>query len=137
MSLLGAITLLPIGWQLNRFVVWVYYQGLHIYAWPRNEWITLGLLAHALNVLLTVPLGLLARLGLPRLPWWTIPLGVLVLSASIELAQWLLPLGREGTVADVLTNTLGGLVGALLGQWWLSRHAQGADPLTVTEHSSD
>lgn len=123
LGFMAAITLLPIGWQLNRFVVWVYFNVLHIYAWPRSDWITLELLADALNVVLTIPIGLLARLALPRWPWWVTVVGVLLISAAVETAQWQLPLGREGTITDVITNTLGGLIGALLGQWYVGRRS--------------
>lgn len=113
-AFMAAVTMLPIGWQLNRFVVWIYYDGLKLYATPFRG-VSLETLAAFLNVILTVPLGLFAKLALPRVPWWVIGLGVLVLSAGIELAQWQLPLGREGTVSDVVTNTIGGALGAVLG----------------------
>ena len=103
---MAAITLLPIGWQLNRLVVWIYYDGLHIYEWPNNGWITLGLVAAALNVLLTIPIGLLGRLALPSWPWWVVPIAVALLSGGIELAQWMLPLAREGRVLDAAATPL-------------------------------
>lgn len=119
---MAAITLLPIGWQLNRFVVWIYYEGLHINNWPNNEWITLELIAHLLNVVMTIPIGLLARLALPRWPWWVVPLVVLVLSAGVETAQWLLPLAREAQVMDVVTNTVGGVIGSFSAERIVRHH---------------
>ena len=52
---------------MNRFVVWLYYDGLHLYASPLTAWLYFDQLSFLLNVLLTVPIGLLARFAFPRL----------------------------------------------------------------------
>ncbi|MGA4507747.1 VanZ family protein [Propionibacteriaceae bacterium G1746] len=130
-----ALTLLPIGWQLNRFVVWVYYEGLRIYSWPNNEWITLGVVAAALNVALTVPLAICAAIALPRVPWWVIGIAATVLGGAVELAQLYFPLDRSAQVVDVITNGLGGFIGAGLvaaTRWWRHRRAAPVHPAQVS-----
>lgn len=94
LALMAALTLLPIGWKMNRFVVWLYYDGLHLYASPLTAWLYFDQSSFLLNVLLTVPIGLLARFAFPRLAWWVVGLAVLVLSGCVEVAQLVLPLGR-------------------------------------------
>lgn len=63
------------------------------------------------NVVLFLPLG--AGLGLLGVRRGLVLLAAFVLSASIELLQLLVITGRYGTVSDVLTNSLGGLLGHL------------------------
>lgn len=111
---LGALTLLPIGWTLNRFVVWLYYEGLQLWRFPVLRDISMDALGGLLNVVLMVPVAALAGLAAPRARWWHIGVGILLLSSAIETAQHLVPLGRQGSAWDVATNTLGGLFGALL-----------------------
>jgi glycopeptide antibiotics resistance protein len=112
LALIAALTLLPIGWKMNRFVVWLYYDGLHLYASPLTAWLYFDQLSFLLNVLLTVPIGLLARFAFPRLAWWVVGVAVLVLSGCVEVAHLVLPLGREATWGDVASNTIGGFAGA-------------------------
>jgi glycopeptide antibiotics resistance protein len=70
------------------------------------------------NILLFLPLGLLAMALLPRLSWVRVALGAGVLSILIELAQTLLRPDRTGSVRDVLANTLGAALGAALVVGW-------------------
>ncbi len=67
------------------------------------------------NVLVTVPLGVLGALLLPRSPvavWLAVGL---VAAAAVELVQaWFLP-ARDSSLSDVVANTLGLGLGALLG----------------------
>ncbi len=75
-----------------------------------------GSLADAtLNTLLLVPLGAAAH----RLGWRfrSTVIGCLVLAICIELVQGLLIVGRDASISDVITNTLGGALG-----WTLARH---------------
>jgi len=65
------------------------------------------------NIALFLPLGALHVLAWHRLPWWTAALGGFALSAVIELVQIVLPT-RYSTVSDVIANSMGALVGALL-----------------------
>lgn len=121
LGLMLALTVVAAGWTMNRLVVWLYYDGLHLYASPLTSWLYFDQLAFLLNVLLTIPVGLLGRLAFRRLPWWVAGLAVLVLSGCVEVAQLVLPLGREATWGDVVSNTIGGFAGALIGHWWVRR----------------
>ena len=61
-----------------------------------------------LNVMLFLPLG--GFLALAGMRWWRLGLGAALLSGSIECAQLFIP-GRDSSVADVVSNTTGALVG--------------------------
>ncbi|MFL5462065.1 MAG: VanZ family protein [Gemmatimonadales bacterium] len=67
------------------------------------------------NVLLFIPFALGLRLaGLPS--WAVVVTGGLV-SLTIELLQWSVVPGRDASLSDVLTNTLGSLVGAMVASY--------------------
>ncbi len=67
------------------------------------------------NIALFVPLGVLVALGWRRLPWWGVTVLGFTLSAVIEIVQLWLPT-RFPTLSDVVANTLGALIGALLAK---------------------
>lgn len=91
----------------------------------------LGLLNLLGNVVMFVPVGFLLPLA-GRLRFRTAVASCAVLSAMIELVQLLM--GRSLDVDDVLLNTLGGAVGAVLGVAVgaglrrCARHYPGANP---------
>jgi len=69
-----------------------------------------------LNVLLFVPFGLGLRWsGLSRLRGQLI---VCVTTITIELLQWKFIVGRDASLGDVVTNSLGGGLGILLADGW-------------------
>jgi len=79
------------------------------------------------NILLFLPLGLLLRLGGPSL---RTTVGVAaVLSLAVELIQTLIP-GRDPSVTDLASNTLGAVAGAwaagLPRDWWVPGPARAA-----------
>jgi glycopeptide antibiotics resistance protein len=79
-------------------------------------------LARVLNVLLFVPLG--AVIGTRLRPRW---LWLLVaLSVTVETTQFLLA-DRNPDVMDVVTNTLGGVLGYVAGRWWTHRRERATD----------
>lgn len=103
----AALVLLPIGWPLNRFVVWLFYAGRDA---GSPDWVALEHYEIALNVLLfAVPVAFAAALW-PRVKWWQWITAVAVVSATIEVVQ-LLALPRVASVGDVLANTAGAAVG--------------------------
>ena len=107
---LGVLVAAPWGWELNRLTVQLYVlfrQDLSIApAAVRPEHY-----GAVLNVVLFVPLG--ALLAIWGRGWLAAALVSAVLSSVVELVQWRW-LVREGDVVDVVANTLGGLVGAVL-----------------------
>jgi len=64
------------------------------------------------NVLMFVPAGLLIVVLVGRARWWIAPVAGLGLSAAAEAAQYALLPERTATVADVIANTAGALIGA-------------------------
>ncbi len=64
-----------------------------------------------LNIILFVPLGAAVALHVRSLS--RCALSAALLSATIELAQLYIP-GRDSSLGDVLSNTLGGTLGALV-----------------------
>ena len=109
-SLIGAaaIVFLPIGWPLNRFIVWLYYAGRGIGIPP---FVTIEVYDTALNLLLfALPVALAAAVW-SRMRWWLWALIALIASAAVELLQFA-ALPRDASAADVLVNTLGAVLGA-------------------------
>lgn len=107
---LGVLVSAPWGWELNRFTVWLYV--IFRYYWPlAPDWTGPAHYGIALNVVLFVPLGAML-VALTRRPGWAV-LGCLAGSALIELVQWRW-LEREGGWTDVVANTLGAVIGAVV-----------------------
>jgi len=65
------------------------------------------------NILLFVPLTLLGSVLLPRLRWEQWVGLALIASSTIEFVQLLMLPDRTASVRDIVSNTLGGLIGAL------------------------
>ena len=57
----------------------------------------------------------------PRRNWWKIFAWLVLMGVSIEFAQHYMNLGRHGDVIDVIANSLGALLGLLLGLIGLAR----------------
>lgn len=70
------------------------------------------------NVLLLVPVGLIAMALMPRLSWVQLTLGAGILSVLIEFAQTSLLPDRTGSLRDVVANTLGACLGATAVLAW-------------------
>ncbi|MFC6152906.1 VanZ family protein [Nocardioides yefusunii] len=68
-----------------------------------------------MNTILFVPLTFLASLVWPRVRWSEWVVAAFVISCSIELFQAVVLDARSAQYPDVVSNTLGGLVGAVLG----------------------
>jgi len=67
-----------------------------------------------LNAAMFVPMTLLVALTFPRHPWANWVVYAFVLSGAVELYQGLYLPPRSAQFVDVVSNTLGGLVGAVL-----------------------
>jgi hypothetical protein len=75
------------------------------------------------NVLLLAPLAALVPLRVRRLRSLArVTAAALLTSTSIEFVQWLMETGRVSATDDVILNTLGGTLGALLTRHWWHRH---------------
>ena len=69
-----------------------------------------GLSETVSNVVTFVPFGILLALNFAKAPFWRLVLVVLVFSVTVETLQYVLAIGTTDAT-DVVTNTLGGLVG--------------------------
>ena len=78
-------------------------------------WVTYDLVDFLANILFFVPVGLIGALLLPRRLWWLAMPAGLLLSAALELGQAAFLPERCASWTDVLANTLGAVLGALLG----------------------
>jgi acetyltransferase-like isoleucine patch superfamily enzyme len=76
--------------------------------------INYGVVEGTANVILFFPLGLFLALLLPVRRWWLAALAGLFTSVAIEAVQFLLLSQRQASVRDVVNNTLGALLGALV-----------------------
>lgn len=72
------------------------------------------------NVVLLVPLGALLPLRVVRLrSLIRVLLAALLVSACLEIAQGVLPTGRVSAIDDVILNTAGAVLGAVVTwRWW-------------------
>jgi hypothetical protein len=67
------------------------------------------------NVLLFIPLAL--GLQLAGLPWRAVVVTGGLVSVSVELLQWSVVPGRDASLSDVLTNTMGSFIGAAVASY--------------------
>ena len=93
---------------VRRILAWL--QGLGAPVWVDYDF------AQAVaNVLFFVPVGFLGAVLLPRRVWWlAIPIGG-VLSFAIEFGQLLFLPHRFASWGDVAANTIGAVLGAVIG----------------------
>jgi VanZ family protein len=86
-------------------------RGIHRLGWESLDFTKLEILA---NVLVFIPVGILAFVLLPRRAW---PVSLLIgpgISLTIELAQRFALPHRAATVNDVLANSTGAILGVLV-----------------------
>lgn len=84
-------------------------RRLQEYGFP--GWIDYAVVEAAANVLLFVPLGILAAFLLPARLWWLALLLCVGLAAGVEVFQDLFLPRRQGNLQDVLNNGAGALLG--------------------------
>ena len=102
------------------------------------RWITYELVESGANVVMFVPLGLFGALALPAGRRWLAVPALVLLTVGIELTQAAGLPGRYASVADVLANALGAVLGylvALLVRRLLHRPGRTAGP-AVTPRAS-
>jgi hypothetical protein len=115
--LVAALVFWPDGWVINRLAVGIYF-GLGFYR--LGAFLPLDQpgrfdFGQLLNVALLMPLAILGALALPFLRWWWIAAVGVLISCLIEAIQWATLSGRQASVADVLANSIGAILGALIG----------------------
>ena len=92
--------------RVTRGIEWLHARDLF-------DWLTWTRLEVLANVGMFVPVALLVTFVLGARRWWATVIACAALSVSVELVQALMP-GRVAAVLDVIANSLGALLGALL-----------------------
>ncbi len=112
--LLAVAVFSPSNHDQSQMVLWLG-RVLHDWGVP-VKWTTFGRLEVAMNAAIVAPLTFLAVAVKPSWSWrdWT-ALGFVV-SCAVELVQLVLLSGRQASFSDVVANTLGAFVGAVLGR---------------------
>lgn len=85
---------------------------LHHYRAPR--WFNYEFIEASANVALFVPLGFAGALAIRHSRWWQLGALGLLISGCIELGQLLFLHNRFASPVDLVTNTIGAVLGALL-----------------------
>lgn len=74
-------------------------------------WMTYEQLESVANVILFIPFGLLIALMIPTRRWWILAVGIVVAAFAIEFGQAVFLPRRVATLADVIANVTGGMIG--------------------------
>lgn len=91
------------------------------HAYEVASWVNYRVVEASANVVLFVPVGLTAGLAYPTRHWWRIGILGMLVSGCIELGQLLFLHNRFASPLDIVTNTGGAVIGALLALVTLKR----------------
>lgn len=98
----------PIGGTLSHLLQWLYSHGV-----PR--WlVNYRLIEFTANIALFIPFGVIVALRLPRRRWMLTVVIAAAVSSAVELAQGVFLPARFPALSDIIANTAGGFIGALL-----------------------
>lgn len=114
LAFVGWLTLspeLPLGEGTDGFV-WRILDFLDTL--PGTRWLDYADVEFLANVAMFAPIGMFFVLLFGRGRWWAAMLLSFVLSCAIELAQLFFFTSRVADVRDIVSNTLGAVLGALL-----------------------
>ena len=85
---------------------------LHRHGTP--AWVNYRFVEASANVALFVPLGVVSSLAFPYWSWWRVGVLGLLISSCMELGQLLFLHNRFSSPLDLVTNSSGAVIGALL-----------------------
>lgn len=85
---------------------------LHAHGIP--AWFNYPFIEASANVVLFIPLGVVATLAFPERPWGEAGAFGLLICACMEVGQLLFLHNRVASPLDIVTNTFGAVIGALL-----------------------
>lgn len=97
----------PVQGQLGGIL-----QFLHRHGMP--HWFGYKFVEASANVALFIPMGFVSALAFPRKCWWQIAAFALLISACMELGQLFFLQNRFASLLDLVTNTTGAVIGAIL-----------------------
>jgi VanZ family protein len=123
----------PVQGELSAVLDFLHECGIPV-------WFNYTFVEAAANVVLFVPVGIVATLAFPGNRWWRNAALGLVVSGCMELGQQLFLSSRVASPLDLVTNTAGGALGIGLAQAVLRvlkrRQAQRLPELGLSENSS-
>lgn len=99
----------PVQGDLARLLRFLHARGI-----PR--WFDYKFVEAAANVLLFVPVGFVAILAFTRKSWWQVGAFGLTVSGCMEVGQLLFLDHRFASPVDLVTNTGGAVIGALVAK---------------------
>lgn len=97
----------PVSGQLASVLYFLHHHGI-----PR--WLNYNFVEAAANVGLFIPVGFVAALAFPNKRWWQIGAFGMLISGGIELGQLVFLHSRFASPSDVMTNTSGAVIGAIV-----------------------
>ncbi|NUT71238.1 VanZ family protein [Pseudarthrobacter sp. C4D7] len=97
----------PVSGQLAIVLNFLHHHGI-----PR--WFNYDFVERSANVALFLPVGFVGALAFPNKKWWQIGAFGMLVSGCIELGQFLFLHSRFASPSDVMTNTSGAVIGALV-----------------------
>lgn len=98
----------PVDGALMNVIQWLHSHGL-------PQWfVGYRKVEFAANIAMFIPFGVILALRLPRRRWWLAVVLAAALSGAVELAQALFLPDRVPAWSDIVANTSGALLGALL-----------------------
>ncbi|GAA3400878.1 VanZ family protein [Pseudarthrobacter polychromogenes] len=97
----------PVQGQLAAVLKFLHRHGI-------PTWFNYKFVEASANVALFIPVGAVSSLAFPSWPWWKIGAFGLLISGCMELGQLLFLHDRFPSPVDLVTNTSGAVIGALL-----------------------
>lgn len=97
----------PIQGQLSRILKFLHRHGI-------PAWFNYNLVEESANVVMFIPLGFVGLLAFSNKTWWRIAAFGLLISACMELGQLLFLHERFASPSDLVTNTFGAILGAVV-----------------------
>jgi glycopeptide antibiotics resistance protein len=94
----------PVQSELSAVLEFLHERGI-------PAWFNYAFVEAVANVVLFVPVGIVATLAFPDQRWWRNAALGLVVSGCMELGQLLFLSGRVASSLDLVTNTAGGVLG--------------------------
>jgi glycopeptide antibiotics resistance protein len=97
----------PVQGQLSGILQFFHRSGI-------PAWFNYQFVEAAANITLFIPLGFVSALAFPEKRWWQVAVFGLLISGCMELGQLLFIYNRFASPLDLMTNTSGAVIGALL-----------------------
>ena len=104
----------PVQGELARILKFLHAHGI-------TQWANYQFVEASANIALFIPLGAVAALAFTAKRWWQIGAFGLMVSGVIELGQLLFLHDRFASPLDLVTNTGGAVIGALLARQALKK----------------